>query len=80
MKGIHVTKHIVIYDDLASIGHTLLGFISAYNIFFMGLIAPLFVYYELREKGANITNAQGDLTEYFIGLWLGIMTFWVIGL
>jgi len=62
-----------LFDDKRSLGHALLGFISAIIPFHLGIIILIsYTIYEIKEP-ENAVSTVGDLVEFIIGFMLGIM-------
>ena len=73
-------KGIVIYDDLCSYLHTLLGIISVILGLEVAIPSGLaFVIYQLRERERWVRK-KGDYVEYVIGLIIGGIVKRILGL
>jgi len=77
----------VVFDDLFSIGHVVLGFVAAFIPFLRVASVMVFLLYELVEfmyrnrRGGvpePIENFVGDILEFFLGLGFGAVVWWSI--
>lgn len=76
-----------VFDDLHSLGHLILGFLTAIIPFLRVAIVMLFILYEIvefmykygvKKKREPVENFIGDILEYFLGLGFGAVVVWSI--
>jgi len=72
-----LVARLYLFDDKRSLGHALLGFLTAFTLTWGIVILLLYTLYEIREEESPVATV-GDVVEFLIGYIYGLaMVVWL---